>query len=90
MFALMMGIVSANAQIATQNSYTLDNVSFGVTGGLTTPLDFDSMFPLNTNVGLKVQKDFTPVFGVQAEGLFFLNDNHFADVPLLCWKDIWR
>lgn len=78
MFALMMGMVSANAQIATENSNTLDNISFGVTGGLSTPLDFNSMFPLNTNVGVKFGKDVTPTLGFQVEGLAFLNDNHFA------------
>jgi len=79
-FALMLGVVSANAQIATQNSNALDNISFGVTAGVSTPLDFNSVFPLNTNVGLKLQKDFTTVFGLQAEGLAVLNDNHFTDI----------
>ena len=80
MFALMLGMVSASAQIATQNSNALDNLSAGVTVGASTPLDFNSVFPLNTNVGLKFQKDFTTVFGVQLEGLAVLNDNHFSDL----------
>lgn len=80
MFALMLGILSANAQIATEKSNALDNISFGVTAGVSTPLDFNSMFPLNTNVGLKLQKDFTPAFGLQLEGIAFLNDNHFNDL----------
>jgi len=58
----------------------LDNISVGVTAGVSTPLDFNSVFPLNTNVGLKIQKNFTPVFGLQAEGLAVLNDNHFTDI----------
>ena len=81
MFALMVSaFMSANAQIATENSNALDNISVGVTAGVSTPLDFNSMFPLNTNVGLKVQKDFSPIFGVQIEGLAILNDNHFSDI----------
>lgn len=80
LFALMVGIVSANAQIATENSNALDNISVGVTAGVSTPLDFNSMFPLNTNVGVKLQKDITPVFGFQVEGLAILNDNHFSDI----------
>ena len=80
MFALMLGVVSANAQIATENSNALDNLSFGVTAGVSTPLDFNSVFPLNTNVGLKVQKDLTSTFGFQLEGLAILNDNHFSDI----------
>ena len=46
MFALMLGILSANAQIATEKSNALDNISFGVTAGVSTPLDFNSMFPI--------------------------------------------
>jgi len=80
MLALFSAVLSANAQIATQNSNALDNISVGVTAGVSTPLDFNSVFPLNTNVGLKLQKDFTPAFGVQLEGLAVLNDNHFTDL----------
>lgn len=81
MFALMASaFMSANAQFATESSNALDNISVGVTAGVSTPLDFNSMFPLNTNVGLKVQKDFSPIFGVQIEGLAILNNNHFSDI----------
>ena len=80
MFALIMGVVSANAQIATQNSNAFDNISAGVTAGISTPFDFNSMFPINPNVGLKLQKNFSPMFGIQAEGLAILNDNHFTDI----------
>lgn len=80
MFALIMGVVSAKAQIATQNSNALDNISVGITVGASTPLDFNSFFPVNTNFGLKLQKDFTPAFGIQIEGLAILNDNHFSDL----------
>lgn len=80
MVALSMGVLSANAQIATENSNALDNISVGLTAGVSTPLDFNSVFPLNTNVGLKIQKNFTPVFGLQAEGIAVLNNNHFSDI----------
>jgi hypothetical protein len=80
MLALISAVVGAKAQIATENSNALDNLSVGVTAGVSTPLDFNSVFPLNTNVGLKVQKDFTPAFGLQLEGLAVLNDNHFTDI----------
>lgn len=78
MIALMMGVVSANAQIATQNSNALDNIGIGATIGLSTPLD-GPMFPVNTFFGLKGTKDFTPYFGVQLEALATLGDNHFGD-----------
>ena len=77
---LLSVVVSANAQIATENSNALDNISVGVTAGASTPLDFNSVFPLNTNLGIKIGKDFTPVVGLQIEALGFLNDNHFADL----------
>lgn len=81
MFALMVSaVLSANAQIATENSKLLDNTSVGVTVGASTPLDFNSVFALNPNVGVKLQKDFTPVVGLQIEGLAILNDNHFSKV----------
>jgi len=80
MFTLLMSVVMINAQTAIQTSNALDNISVGITGGVSTPLDFNSMFPLNTNVGLKIQKDFTPEFGLQAEGVAFLNNNHFNDL----------
>lgn len=81
MLALICAVVSANAQIATENSKLFDNWSIGVTVGASTPLDFNSVLPLNTNLGLKIQKDITPVIGLQAEGIAILNDNHFSDLP---------
>lgn len=80
MLALFSAVMSANAQIATENSNALDNISLGITVGASTPLDFNSIFPLNPNVGLKIQKAFTPAFAIQAEGLAILNDNHFTDI----------
>lgn len=80
MTLMFSALVSANAQTAVETQKFLDNMSVGVEVGATTPLDFNSMFPLNTVAGLKIGKDFTPVFGVEAEGLAIFNDNHFADV----------
>lgn len=80
MLALFSAVVCANAQIATENSNALDNIGVGVTVGASTPLDFNSVFPLNPNVGLKVTKDVTPTLGFQLEGLAILNDNHFNDI----------
>lgn len=81
MFALLFcAIVGVNAQKAYEVSKVFDNVSIGVTGGISSPLNFNSVTPFNTNFGLKLQKDFTPVVGVQVEGLAFVNDNNFSDV----------
>ena len=80
MLALFSAVATTNAQIATENSNAFDNVGAGITAGVSTPLDFNSVFPLNTNVGLKITKDITPVIGFQIEGLAVLNDNHFSDL----------
>lgn len=75
--ALMLTFAfSAQAQTAEQTGKLFDNVSVGVTVGATTPLSFNSVFPLNTMAGLRIQKDFTPAFGVQLEGDAFFNANN--------------
>lgn len=80
MFALLISaVVGVNAQTAYQSAKVFDNVSVGVTGGISSPLNFNSVTPFNTNFGIRLQKDFTPVVGVQAEGLAFVNGNHFAN-----------
>lgn len=73
-------MVSVFAQTATETSKFYDNIGIGVTAGASAPLDFNSVFPLNANAGIKVTKDFTPVVGMQIEGIAILNDNHFSSV----------
>lgn len=76
--ALFMTVLSANAQIATENSKFFDNWSVGVGAGATTPLDFNSVFPVNYGAKLFFNKDITPVVGIQAEGGVLFNDNNFG------------
>ena len=71
-------MLSANAQIATENSKLTDNIYVGVGGVVTTPLDFNSVFPLNAGAGLKIGKNITPIFGLEAEGAVLFNDNNFG------------
>lgn len=66
----------ANAQTVTENAKLFDNTYVGVEVGVSTPLNFDSMFPLNTIAGLKLGKELTPVFGFEVEGQVFFNDNN--------------
>lgn len=73
---MLMMAFSVNAQIATENSKVFDNTYVGVEAGVTTPLDFNSVFPLNTVAGVKLGKEITPVFGLEAEGQVFFNDNN--------------
>ena len=74
MFTTML---SANAQIATENSKLFDNTYIGVEIGATTPLNFNSVFPLNTMTGIKFGKELTPVFGFEVEGLATFGDNFY-------------
>lgn len=78
---LMCGIITANAQIATQNSKFTDNWNIGIEGGVFTPLTFDPMFPLNSAAGVKVGKEITPEFGLQLEGLGLFNNNGLNSTP---------
>ena len=77
MFALIMGVVSANAQIATENAKFFDNTYVGVEAGATTPLNFNSVFPVNPVIGVKIGKELTPVFGVEIEGLAVMGTNFY-------------
>jgi outer membrane protein OmpA-like peptidoglycan-associated protein len=81
MLALFSAVVmGANAQIATENSKVLDNISLGATVGVTSPLDMNSVFPVNTTFGLVGTKGITPWLDAQLEVLTSLGDNHFGDV----------
>lgn len=72
--AFMMAF-TANAQIATENAKLLDNTYVGVEVGATTPLNFNSVFPINPTAGVKFGKELTPVFGLEVEGLASFGDN---------------
>lgn len=67
------------SQTAYEESKILDNTSISVVGGATTPLDFNSVFPVNGVAGLKLQKDLTPIFGLNVEGLASFGDNHYGN-----------
>lgn len=72
---LMCGIITANAQIATQNSKFSDNWNIGIEGGVFTPMNLDQVFPLNAAAGLKLGREVTPNFGLQVEGIALFNNN---------------
>ena len=69
-FIVLMAFVAivGNAQTAVQTSKTFDNVYFGIEGGVSTPLTFDNLFPLNPTAGVRLGKQFTPVWGTEVEG----------------------
>jgi outer membrane protein OmpA-like peptidoglycan-associated protein len=55
----------------------LDNTYVGVEAGVSTPLNFNSVFPVNPAVGVKFGKELTPVFGLEVEGFAVLGDNFY-------------
>jgi outer membrane protein OmpA-like peptidoglycan-associated protein len=78
MFALMISaFVGVNAQTAIETPKVLDNVYVGANVGATTPLTFNSVFPLNTTVGLTLGKNWTPIFGTEVQSGIAFNDNGF-------------
>lgn len=79
MVMLTVMLSSANAQIAYQKADFLDNVYVGLNGGVSSPLDFNSVTPFNAQAGVKVGKNWSPVFGTNIEGSAVFGDNHFAD-----------
>ena len=77
-----MGLGSANAQTGLQTSKFFDNWYLGAKVGVSTPLTFNHTFPLNPNFGVKLGKNFSPVFGANVEGLLNFGDNRFvAQIP---------
>lgn len=88
-FTIIMAFVAItmSAQTAVQTTKLVDNVSFGLNGGAYTPLSLNSVFPLDGTAGVRIGKDFTPVWGANVEGTAFFGsatdkqlrfDNPFA------------
>ena len=73
----LMAAISVNAQTATEDSKVLDNTYVGIEAGVSTPLNFNSVFPVNPAVGVKFGKELTPVFGLEVEGFAVLGDNFY-------------
>lgn len=79
MFALMISaFVGANAQTAIEKATIVDNTYAGINVGATTPLSFNSVFPLNTGVSVTLGKNWTPIFGTEVQSGIIFNDNGFG------------
>lgn len=77
--AMLIAGMSAQAQVAYEKAKFFDNWYLGVEAGVTTPLSFNKVFPLNTVAGLKLGKNFSPVWGANLEGTVTFNDNGVAN-----------
>lgn len=79
MFALMLSaFVGANAQTAIEKATIVDNTYAGINVGATTPLSFNSVFPLNTGVSVTLGKNWTPILGTEVQSGIIFNDNGFG------------
>lgn len=79
----MAACVSAQAQPTDAGTRFLDNWSIGVHGVAYTPLTGHKFFKdMRAGVGLSINKDITPAFGVTLEGNFYINPNWKQYAPL--------
>lgn len=66
MIALAFAVLNVNAQTAYQKAKLSDNIYVGVKGGISS--SFTDITPFNTNAGVLVGKEWTPVLGTELEG----------------------
>ena len=86
MCALILStVMGASAQTAIETPKLMDNWYIGVGGQVTTPLDFNKVFPINGGATLVLGKQLTPVFGVNVEDNVWFgshkNGTHEFGVP---------
>lgn len=76
LFAGLMAAATISAQTVLE-SETFDNVYIGINGGLATKATGHAWLKdMNPNVGLRIGRNFTPVFGLAAESnVYFKNTN---------------
>ena len=66
----LFGAAVANAQ-AIEQPGLFDNVSIGLDGGVTTPVNNGPFFgSMRGAAGIHIAKQITPVFGLGVEGIF--------------------
>lgn len=78
LIAMIACVTSTFAQTAIEKQKVFDNTYVGAEIGVSSPIA-RSVFPLNTNFGLKAGKGFSPAFGVNVEGVAFLGSNAVAN-----------
>lgn len=74
MFVAALATASVSAQTVTE-SKTFDNFYIGVNGGFATKTTGHAWLKdLNPNLGLRIGRNFTPVFGLAAESNVYLSN----------------
>lgn len=80
MAAILGGTAAMSAQVALVKPKFGDNWSFGLDGGVTTPINNGAFFGnMRGAVGAHLQKQITPAFGVGAEGLWGINTSSWRN-----------
>lgn len=80
MAALALGVVSANAQVTVEGSKFSDNWSFGLKGGMVSPMKHHAFFGNARGiVGAELRKQITPTFGLGVEGEWSVNTSSWMD-----------
>jgi len=88
--ALMAVCVSAQAQPTDAGTRFFDNWSVGIHGIAYTPLKGHKFFKdMRAGVGISINKDITPAFGVTLEGNFYINPNWAPEAPLYRTKTVF-
>lgn len=73
--------MSANAQQAVETTGIGDNWSVGLVGGVTTPIENAAFFgDMRGAVGIDINKQISPVFGLGIEGLWGINTSSWTGV----------
>lgn len=65
---MTMFAIAATSHAQVTGNKPIDNIYVGVHVGASTPLTFESVFPVNPMVGIHLGKNVTPVLGFEAEG----------------------
>ena len=83
-FILMLSAIALTATVSAQTveeSKTLDNVYIGINGGFATKSTAHGWFNnLNPNLGVRIGRYFTPVFGLAVESNVYLSNKPYPSI----------
>ena len=83
-FILMLSAIALTATVSAQTveeSKTLDNVYIGINGGFATKSTAHGWFnSLNPNLGVRIGRYFTPVFGLAVESNVYLSNKPYPSI----------
>ena len=75
----LMATMCLNAQTAIETPKLTDNMYVSVGGQVSTPMDLNGVFPLNSAVSVSLGKELSPIFGVNVEGAFWFGSHIYKN-----------